>query len=258
MKIGLALSGGGARGYSHLGAVKAFQEHGIEPAVISGSSAGAVAGAFLAAGYKPDQVMEIFSEVNFLKYLRPAIASSGLVKIEKLTSWLLEFFPDNNFESLKLPLTIATTNYTKGITEYFTTGELIKPMLASASLPVIFAPITMNGDIYFDGGILNNMPAQQIRDQADFIIGINCNYLKKNAASGGMKDMLERCLLMAISPNTYAQKQYCDLFMEPDQLGDYRVFSLSKAKEIYAIGYEFALQELTNAPELLKKMAESR
>ncbi len=253
MKTGIALSGGGARGYAHLGAVKAIQEYGIEPSVYSGTSAGAVAGAFLAAGYKPDNIMEIFSEVNFLKYLRPAILNSGLVKIENLTSWLLGFFPENNIESLKLPLTIAATNYNKGATEYFTKGELIKPMLASVSIPVVFAPITINDDIYFDGGILNNMPAEIIKDQADYIIGVNCNFLKKDAARGSMKDMLERCLLMAISPNTYAQAKFCDLYIEPDKLGDYRVFKLSKAQEIFEIGYEFTMKKLEEAPDLLKE-----
>jgi NTE family protein len=250
MKIGLALSGGGARGFAHLGVAQALYEQGIKPQVYSGTSAGAIVGAFLAAGYLPKRTMEIISEINFLKYFRPAISWKGFVKLEKMTGLLLEYFPENNFESLQFPLTIAATNYTKGQVAFFNKGELITPLLASTSIPVIFDPITIQDDLHIDGGVMCNLPAQKIKNDVDFLIGINCNPISKSANSSSMKDMLERTMLMAINCNTTEQKPFCDLFLEPQKLDQYKVFALSKAKEIYEIGYEYTSKLLQSNPEI--------
>ncbi len=250
MKIGLALSGGGARGFAHLGIAQALYEHNMQPKVFSGTSAGAIAGAFLAAGYLPKRTMEIISEISFMKYFRPAISWKGFVKLEKISGVLLEYFPENNFESLKSPLTIAATNYSKGEVAFFNKGELITPMLASASIPVVFDPITIGEDFHIDGGVMCNLPAEVIKNDVDFLIGSSCNPIAKQASSNSMKDMLERTMLMTINCNTNQQKPFCDLFLQPETLGQYKVFSLSKAKEIYEIGYEYTSKLIQNSPEI--------
>ncbi len=254
MKIGFSFSGGGARAFAHLGVAQALYEHEIRPQVISGTSAGAIVGAFLAAGYLPKRTYEIISEIQFLKYFRPAISFSALIKLEKISKLLLEYFPENSFEALEVPLTIAVTNYTKGEINYFTDGELIKPMLASASIPVVFQPIEINGDKMIDGGIMNNMPAKIIREDVDYLIGINCNPVAKEAYDINVKSMMERVLLMAINYNTHDHRQYCDLFIEPKALDTYKVFALSKAKEIYNIGYEHTSKLLSDNPNVLKHL----
>lgn len=256
MNIGIAFSGGGARGFAHLGATQALYEAGIKPNIISGASAGAIVGAFLAAGYLPKRTMEIIADINFVKYFRPIILGSGFVKLEKITDLLLNYFPENNFESLELPFTISTTNYTKGKVAYFSEGELIKPLLASASIPVVFEPITIGEDLYVDGGVLCNMPAQVIREQSDFVIGISCNPIADDAVARGTKDTLERTMLMAISCNTAEQKQYVDLFIEPQLLHQYKVFALSKAHEIFDIGYEYTKNILSQQePDFIKSLS---
>lgn len=254
MKLGFAFSGGGARGFAHLGVAQAFYEQGIKADVLAGTSAGAIAAAFLAAGYLPKRTFEIISEINFLKYFRPAISISGLVKLEKISDLLLDYFPENSFEALEVPLTIAAVNYTKGEVVYFKEGELIKPMLASASIPVVFDPIEIDGDKYIDGGVMNNLPAQVIRDQVDYLIGVNCNPIAKESTEYGMKGMLERVLLMAINYNTLDHKQYCDLFIQPDKLAHFKVFSIAKAQEIYEIGYEATQKLFIDQPEVLAKL----
>lgn len=259
MNIGITFSGGGARGFAHLGAAQALHEAGIKPNIISGASAGAIVGAFLAAGYLPKRTMEIIADINFVKYFRPIIIGSGFVKLEKITDLLLNYFPENNFESLQLPLTVATTNYTKGKIAYFSEGELIRPLLASASIPVIFEPITIGEDLYVDGGVLCNMPAGVIREQSDFVIGVSCNPIADDAIARGTKDTLERTMLMAISCNTAEQKQYVDLFIEPQLLNQYKVFALSKAEEIFNIGYEYTKSLLAQQePDFIKSITNSR
>ncbi|MGM0581867.1 MAG: patatin-like phospholipase family protein [Bacteroidota bacterium] len=249
MKIGLALSGGGARGFAHLGIAQYMYEQNIRPDMISGTSAGAIAGAFLAAGYEPKRTMEIISDINFLKFFRPAMSWSGLVNLEKLSALLLEYFPENSFSEFKIPLIISTTNYTKGENVNFESGELIKPLLASASIPVIFKPIMIGKDSFVDGGITNNLPANLLKPHVDFTIGVNCNPVGDAKQNDGMKDMLERTMLMIINYQTKEQAKLCDIFIEPQDLSKYKVFALSKANEIYEIGYESAKNSFSKLAE---------
>lgn len=250
MKIGLALSGGGARGFAHLGIAQYMYEQNIRPDMIAGTSAGAIAGAFLAAGYEPKRTMEILSDINFLKFFRPALSWSGLVNLEKISGLLLEYFPENSFSNFKIPLVISTTNYTKGENVNFESGELIKPLLASASIPVIFNPITIGEEAYVDGGITNNLPVNVLKPHVDFTIGVNCNPVGTlSDQNSNMKFVLERSLLMIINYQTKEQAKLCDLFIEPEKLSTYKVFSISKAKEMYEIGYESAKSTFSELPE---------
>ena len=249
MKIGLALSGGGARGFAHLGIAQFMYEQNIKPDMISGTSAGAIAGAFLAAGYLPKRTMEIISDINFLKFFRPAMSWTGLVNLEKISDLLLEYFPENSFKSFQIPLIISTTNFTKGENVNFESGELIKPLLASASIPIIFKPILIGEDSFVDGGITNNLPVNVLKPHVDFTIGINCNPLGATNSNNGMKDMMERTMLMIINYQTKEQAKLCDIFIEPQALTNYKVFALSKAKEIYEIGYESAKETFSNLAE---------
>jgi NTE family protein len=262
MKIGLALSGGGARGFAHLGIAQYLYEQNIRPDMISGTSAGAIAGAFLAAGYEPKRTMEIISDINFLKFFRPAMSWSGLVNLEKISDILKEYFPENSFEDFKIPLVIATTNFNKGENVNFDSGELIKPLLASASIPVIFKPIIIGDESYVDGGITNNLPVNVLKSHVDFTIGVNVNPVGHSNQNGNMKEVLERTMLMIINYQTKEQAKLCDIFIEPQALSPYKVFSLSKAQEIYKIGYECAEQIFSNLPEdhpliEIKKLAKS-
>ena len=96
MKVGLALSGGGARGFAHLGILKALEEFGVTIAQVSGTSAGAIAGAFYCYGYKPDQILEIISNTGFLKSVRPAWAWTGLLSMDGFKAVLLKYLPKNS------------------------------------------------------------------------------------------------------------------------------------------------------------------
>jgi NTE family protein len=259
MKIGLALSGGGVRGFAHLGIAQYMYEQNIRPDMISGTSAGAIAGAFLAAGYEPKRTMEIISDINFLKFFRPAMSWSGLINLEKISGLLLEYFPQNSFEDFKIPLIISTTNYTKGENVNFDSGELIKPLLASASIPIIFNPITIGKDDYVDGGITNNMPVNVLKSHVDFTIGVNVNPVGISDKSSSMKSVMERTMLMIINYQTKEQAKLCDIFIEPDELSKFKVFTLSKAKEIYEIGYQSAKDTFSNLAEdhPLKELSKS-
>src|ERR1700754_1937451 len=158
MKIGLALSGGGARGIAHIGVIKALEELNIKPDVISGTSAGSIVGVLYASGMRPNEIFDVVSHLSIFKSVKIAWAWSGLLKMEGLQALLTKHIPDNTFESLKIPLTVAATEIRLGEIRYFSSGELGPAVIASCSIPGIFDPVHFDGHLYVDGGLLDNLP----------------------------------------------------------------------------------------------------
>jgi NTE family protein len=237
--IGIALSGGGARGIAHLGVLKALKEGGIEAGMFSGASAGAIIGSFIAAGISPEECLEIIKKTKILSIPKPSYSWKGLLSIEKLGKVLESFLP-KTFEDLQTPLIIATTEINKGETEYFDKGELVLPILASSCIPVIFKPVLINGGNYVDGGILNNLPAEPLKSNVDYLIGISCNpagYIKN---LNNARLLMERSALLAINGNTAKSRLLCDYIIEPPELVTYSGFKLSQADDLFAAGYKFA------------------
>lgn len=241
MKIGLALSGGGARGVAHLGVLKALLEHGIEPTMISGVSAGAIAGSLYAAGYQPDEVLEIIISTKMFRFLRPAMSRVGILKMERTDELYLKYLTGNSFEALKVPLIVSATNLNRGETVYFDRGELIKPIQASSCIPVLFEPVQINGNTYVDGGILNNLPVEPLLDTCDCIIGVHTNPYDTKQKFTSMRAVMERSLLLAVQYNVKVRIKHCDLFIEPTALKRYATFDIAKAREIFDIGYQHTL-----------------
>lgn len=241
MKTGIALSGGGARGISHLGVLKALEEFGVRIDYLSGTSTGALVAALYSYGLSPKTILELISETRFFTSLRPAWTWTGLVNPNGLRDLILKQIPENNFDALKIPVTIAATNLKKGRTEYFTSGELIPAILASCCVPVIFSPVPVNGEVYVDGGITDNLPAKSIRDKCDLLIGSHCNYISGEFDVKNFRSVVERSLLMAISGNTVISKNLCDILIEPPALGNISAFDMSDMEKLFKIGYDFTV-----------------
>jgi NTE family protein len=245
MKIGLVLSGGGARGICHLGVLKALDEAGLKFSYISGTSAGAVVGALYSYGYKPDEILNIIEATSLLKSLRPAWTLTGLLKLDGLRELILKYIPENSFEALKIPVTVAATDIKKGRIEYFATGELVDALLGSCCVPAVFNPVRMHGNIYVDGGVLDNLPVKAIHDKCDFIIGSHCNFITSEFDIKNIRSVIERSLLMAIHGNTTLSKTLCNVLIEPPDAGRFSGFDLGKAREIFNIGYTYTKENFT-------------
>ena len=114
MKIGVCFTGGGARGIAHLGVAQALQEVGVKADFYTGTSAGAIVGSLLAAEMTPRKILQEIKGLNLLKYFRPAISWSGLIKMDKVEHLLHQFLPHDSFEQLKVPLAISVTDYLNG------------------------------------------------------------------------------------------------------------------------------------------------
>lgn len=239
MKIGLALSGGGARGIAHIGVIKAMEELGVRPDVISGTSAGSIVAVLYANGMKPDEIFEVVSHLSIFRSVKMAWAWSGLLKMEGLHALLTQRVPDNTFESLKIPLTVAATEIRLGEIRYFSSGELAAAVISSCSIPGVFDPVHFDGHLYVDGGLLDNLPARPIRDKCDFLIGSHCNHLKPDYDEHSLRAVIERSMLITVSANTQASRMICDLVIEPPHMARYTVFEMGKAREIYDAGYKY-------------------
>ncbi|MCB0488844.1 MAG: patatin-like phospholipase family protein [Cyclobacteriaceae bacterium] len=245
MKIGLALSGGGARGVAHVGVIKALEEMNVEIEVVSGTSAGSIVGALYAYGYNSDEIFDIVKDVTAFRSVRPAWTWAGLLTMDGLREMLANAMPENDFKALKKPLTIAATEIRKGEIQYFDEGDLIPAIVSSCSVPAVFNPVSYNGGLFVDGGLFDNLPSKVIRESCDFLIGSHCNPISTNFDAKSLRVIIERSLLMAINANTSHSKKFCDVVIEPRKLDSFSSFEIARAKEIFDIGYEFTKANFT-------------
>jgi NTE family protein len=243
--LGLALSGGGARGFAHLGVLKALEENRQAPDIISGVSAGAIVGAFYADGYSPDEILEMFIEKNLFKLIHLTVPKNGFLKPSVINELIKENLKAEKFEELQIPLFLAVTNLNKGKVVYFNKGKLSEKILASASIPVLFEPKSIGGQKYVDGGVFDNLPVKPLENKCKKIIGVNVNPLYEDNDLEGILKLAERTFYLNIVAKIQENIPKCDLFIEPHELKGFGLFEVSKAREIFEIGYKAALRALT-------------
>lgn len=245
-KLGLVLSGGGARGFAHLGAAKAMYEHNIIPDIISGTSAGAIVGAMLAAGKTPDECLAFFLDKKLLSFARPIVSKLGLMVMSGMEERLKAFLGVNNFEDLKIPLVVTASEINEGIAVHFDSGELLPPVIASASIPIMFNPVKINGGMYVDGGMFMNLPVRPIRDKCEKIISVGINAIDSSQKVTNMLHMAERSFHLGLASNTKIDRKMSDVFIEPGNTGKYSVFDLEHIQEIFDLGYKTTQEILNN------------
>ena len=251
MKIGLVLSGGGARGIAHLGVLKGLVELGFSFDQIAGTSAGAIAGALFANGYTPDEILKIIETTPFFRHIRPAFTRMGLLKIDRAAALYRTYLPHDSFEALAIPMHVVATNLTEGVTAVFDTGELVRPMLASCCMPGIFEPYWINERQYVDGAVLNNMPVEVIEQKVDFILGVHCNPFTMQKPITSIKGVLERSLVLAVRSKTKERLAKCNLLIEPPELSRFDIFDWRRTRDLFQVGYHYT-QSIK--PQLLKTL----
>src|SRR5215467_5414122 len=141
-KIGLALSGGGARGYAHIGVLKVLAEHGIPIDYISGTSVGSLVGGALAAGMRADQIERMALSAGWLDVIRPSFSPIGILTNAPMATFIRRNFPVNKFEELKIPLTVMVCDMMTGKEVRLTdSGDLVSAIRASCAVPGVFTPV---------------------------------------------------------------------------------------------------------------------
>ena len=151
--IGYALSGGFIKGFAHLGVMQALIEHDIKPEIISGVSAGALAGVFYADGNEPYKVLDFFSGHKFQDLTKMVIPKMGLFDLTDFIDFLKSNLKAKHLEDLKIPLIVTATDFDHGRSVHFRKGEIAERVAASCCMPVMFNPVKINGTHYVDGEI---------------------------------------------------------------------------------------------------------
>jgi len=245
---GIVLSGGGARGFSHLGVLQALNEAGIFPDCISGTSAGSIAGVFYADGYKPTEILDILSKNKRLDYLSFAIPKDGLLEMNGMHKILEKHIRAKSFEELKIPLYVAATDLNHGIIKYFHHGKIIDAIIASSSIPVVFKPYIIDKIHYVDGGVMDNLPIAPLEKKCKKIIGSYVNPVGFQEYFSNIFVIAERTFSLGVTKDIKTKSQKFDLFIEPSELEKYSILNPEKAVEIYEIGYKATKKALKKLP----------
>ncbi len=248
MKKYFVLSGGGCRGFAHLGVVKALQENDIFPLEIAGTSAGSIAGVFLANGFTPDEIKEMFADKFRLNLFGWNIFKPGLISMKHIREFLEKNLRHTKFEDLPIPLYVTATNFLDGSQKIFDKGNIIDAVIAASSIPVIFSPVVIDNIPYVDGGLSNNLPIEPFSDRKSEVVSVYVNPIKPYNPKEGALETMDRAMHLSFRPIVRRSAKDCFLFIEPSGLSDYGVFDIHKVSEIMDAGYNFTKELLQNIP----------
>ncbi|MBN2764391.1 MAG: patatin-like phospholipase family protein [Bacteroidales bacterium] len=254
-RIGLVLSGGGARGFAHLGVIQALNEAGIFPDTVSGTSAGAIAGAFYCDGHPPGDILKILANHGKLDYMRPTLPRDGLLEISGISKILETNLNAKNFEDLKIPLTVCATDLNNGKPVYISNGELITSVIASSSIPVLFKPVIIDEIYYVDGGVLDNLPLKPIENKCNLLIGSFVNPAGYEKTTSGLITIAVRTFILNQAREVVEKRKKFDLLIAPPELTKFGILEVEKAEALYEMGYKTTREKLKD-PEVKKVISE--
>lgn len=237
----MVLGGGGTRGFAHLGVVQALQEKGIRIDAISGVSAGAIVGAFVASGMSPKEILELLVEHKLMDFTTIQYPKKGLLSLSKLGNIMREHLGDRTFEDLSIPLWVTLSNLNKGKVEYHNKGNLVEKVVASASIPILFSPMDIDGHTYVDGGLFNNLPVKPVREKSKRVIGVNISPVDEIGEFSSIMDIAARTFQLNDKSNTRKNSKLCSVYIEPRELCKHGLLDTSNAQELYEIGYRYTM-----------------
>ncbi|MDW8851348.1 patatin-like phospholipase family protein [Flavobacterium sp. MMLR14_040] len=291
-KIGLVLSGGGAKGFAHIGVLKVLEEAGIKIDYIGGTSMGSIIGGLYASGYNASQIDSIFKKTNFDELINdyiprssknfygkkndelyaivlpfsnfrvgiPEALSKGMYNYNLLSSLTRNVRHVRDFNKLPTPFLCIGTNIETGEEVLLNKGNLVQAMMASAAFPSLFTPVEIDGKLLVDGGVVNNYPIKEVRNLgADIIIGVDVqdDLLNRKSLKNATRILVQITNLQSIDKMKKKIKD-TDVYIKPD-IRDYGVISFDKGEEIIRKGEEAAfavyekIKDLTNETTFYKK-----
>ena len=225
--IGLALGSGGAKGFAHLGALKAFEENGIEFDVIGGTSIGSIVGAFYADGYTSTDIYGLISGLNLKEMLTGIPFNMDMSNIKKV---LDRQIGGKNIEDLKKPMVVVATDADEMTEVVFKNGNVATALCGSSCFDPFFRPvIDTDGRRLIDGAYVNAIPADRVAELgADYIVGIDLSAFKETTSG----------------ENSSSQGyNYSNVMLTPD-LREYKAIAYNKRNEMYELGYQSAMEKM--------------
>ena len=241
--IGISLAGGGARGAAHIGVLKALEESGISPGAVAGASAGSLIGALYAYGHSPAMIWNIIDQTSILSIMRIKFGG-GLIDLSKLSDTFDDIFDDDSFDGFLRKFWVCVTNLHQGQWQMLNTGSLYSAIQASCSVPLVFKPVEIDGELYCDGGLLNNMPTEPLQYSCEKIIGVNIMPANPVTKLDGMFDIAERTMMLSIAANTRARKEVCDVVIEIEGIDEFPAHDIRKMEELYEHAYTYTLSQI--------------
>lgn len=221
-KIGLALGGGAARGFAHVGVIQVLEENGIKPNLVTGTSAGSLVAAIYASGKNGAQlqrVAETMEEAAITDWTLP-IFSRGMLRGDALAKYVNGQVGGKLIEELPIPLGVVATDLNSGNDVLFQRGDTGTAVRASSSVPAVFQPVKINGREYVDGGLVSPVPVNAARRMgADFVIAVDISSPPEGSLTGGTLDiLLQTFSIMGKSINRFELKD-ADVVVRPALLG---------------------------------------
>lgn len=246
--LGLALSGGGAKGFAHLGTLLAMERFGLKPDILAGVSAGSVVATLYAAGLAPLDILECFGAYSsFSDFTNFTLPKSSLFRLDKFARLFESWLPVKNLEQLNIPTTVCATDIVKGRAKGWCTGEITPRVMASCSVPIVFAPVEIDGVQYVDGGVLRNLPAWVIRKHCRTLIGSNCSPLVNTYTyKPSILSVAMRSYTLMSKSNTLQDILLCDVLIRHTAVAGVGAFDMSGMRKIVVAGYDAASPVIEN------------
>lgn len=271
--VGLVLSGGGAKGLAHIGALKVLEEAGVQVDYIGGTSMGAIVGALYAAGYSAQQLDSIFERTNFDFLIQDELPRSARTFYEKrdaekyvltlpfdnfeisfpsglsrgqnvynfISRLTLHLADKTDFQQLHIPFFAVATDVETGEEVVLDSGHLPQAVLASSAIPTVFSPVLVNGRLLTDGGVVNNFPVEEMRRRgANFIIGVDVqDSLVGREELFSVLEILTQINNMRTVKDMESKVEQTDLYIAPS-IKPYSVMSFDRGRQIISSGEEAA------------------
>jgi NTE family protein len=286
LKVGLVLSGGGAKGLAHIGALKVIEESGVKIDYIAGTSMGAIVGALYASGYSADELAVLFKEVNFEQLIRddfqrknksfferkdtdkhaivlpfnkfklsfPSAISKGQNTYNFYVKLLDHVKELNDFSKLPIPFLCIATDVETGKQVLLDKGYLPDAISASGAIPTLFEPVDINGRLLIDGGVSNNYPIDELlAKNVDIVIGVDVqDSLKKKEKLTSASDIMLQLSNFTTQSQMEDKIRKTAVYIKPN-INDYNIVSFDQSKEIYAAGYTAAKSSIATLKEITKQ-----
>ena len=258
-KVGLALGGGGARGVAHIAYIKAMEECGVCPSIISGTSSGAIVGALYAGGMKPGDIYAALENMFGSKKQAGSIfkmfkTMSAVLVTSLARKYLERILPKKNFEDLDIPLKIVATNFRTLEERVFEEGDILEALMGSIAYPGVFAPQPVGGQYYVDGGATNIVPFDIIHGECDILIAIDVSKVRPNNYKPSITNSPEAS--WAATHETlirYKQERYpVDIFERPT-FGNVSTMEFYKFNRVYKEAQELMPEFKNKLNKIIQK-----
>jgi len=253
-KLGLALGGGGCRGIGHIGALKAFEELGINFDYVAGTSAGSIVGSLYALGKSADEMIEIVKSLKKKEITKGSIPFIKPAKSERLEEVLNRIYGDILvFSELKVPLSVVCTDLKTGKEVDFDYGNVAKVVSGSCAVPGVFTPVVHENMHLIDGGLRNNVPVDVVKKMgANVVFAIDVNHLR-GSGTGSLSTISVLTSTIGIMMQSKVDKtlEMADLIFEPS-LETFSPLKLEDIDEMIQIGYDTVMANKQKIEKMLK------